>query len=102
MSQLLKKLAPTGCSASNILGETIDGFVTKVGKWKPSIDQELKKKIKSELEYVCLLIIDEKSMIGKDKLHRLSDILNQSLLPDADSNSDVVFFGGLNVLICGS
>lgn len=100
ISDLLKKIAATGSAASVIKGETLHSC-GHTSQWKPKMSEKLLETICNELKDVVLIVLDEKSLVGKRLLHILSDIINQAMLPEADKLSNRVFFGGIPLLLLG-
>ena len=100
-------LAPTGAAASQFLGgRTIHSFLKmRVSKKKKMEDQETdfeplgeqqREVLEFELRDLRLIIIDEKSMVGKARLEQINLRLRQ-----ARPEKNHIPFGGISIIIAG-
>ena len=96
---LVRRIAPTGVAAFNIAGSTYHSALgLGVGQDKDGEDVNEGRlgAMQEEWRGTCYLIIDEKSMVGRVGLARISKALGR-IFPD---NRDQPF-GGLSVLLFG-
>ena len=94
--------APTGVAAFNVDGMTIhSALLLKVRKRKQSVEPPLSfeklNTLRSKLENLTLLIIDEISMVGSDMLLDIHRRLNE--LKGISGNG--IWFGNVCILACG-
>ena len=90
------RAAPTGVAAYIIAGSTLHSLL-RLPVNQPFVDlgADPLGKLQRDFRHVKLLIIDEKSMIGFNFLHKI-DMRLRSILAQSDRP-----FGGMNILLCG-
>ena len=99
-------IAPTGAAASQFLGgQTIHSFLKlRIRKNKQNkdsdkfqdLDEAAAQILEMELSNLKLIIIDEKSMMGKAMLHAIDRRLRQARPAKKDTA-----FGGISIMITG-
>jgi DNA replication protein DnaC len=99
------KLAPTGVAAHNIRGNTIDSvmqFWSFTNK-NSEVSVNTLKDLQSNLGRVKLIIFDEYSMIGVQKLGKINKILNlaKTYVCDHSNVDDDLIMGGVHMVLAG-
>jgi hypothetical protein len=101
------KLAPTGVAAHNIRGNTIDSVMQfwSFSSQKGDLSNNILKDLQTNLGKVKLIIFDEYSMIGVQKLGKINRIMNLAragFISECNVESDELpFLGGVHFMLAG-
>jgi hypothetical protein len=101
------KLAPTGVAAHNIYGNTIDSVMQfwSFSSQKGAISDNILKDLQTNLGRAKLIIFDEYSMIGVQKLGKINSIMNLAragFLSENNVESDQEpILGGIHFMLAG-